>query len=526
MNSTDVRKAQSVVREASINTAMSNAGFAVENNYLDELNNRVEKSVKLADKVKGDYIKKSGTIGYNANPESGLTPDANGVGTVAALRREALSNRLTNLTYGKDKFIFYYEIMENAEVATSTVVQYTVFDSHSPVGHGMTNYEGMVSDPTDPHMTRKVLPMKYLSKSTNMSMQSILSQAIEDPLRVYKTEAVTDMISQIEWESYYGDADLSANPETMQGTEFDGLVKLIPKDNVIDNRGKALDAEVLSDAVLKITTAQGNPTDMFMPAGAKAKFVNYLMKENQLGQIAIKDNEKSVYQYGFTISQYVSPVTGTGININGSSVMNIPEQLNPSVVGTAGTALTPVIANLDADSKSKTVKTGDNGQFRDNVEVNDLMNYKFVTVLSNGTETVAADAHASVTTADSSVTFDFSLPNVGTNTAVYVAVYRQAKDGLFWLLKRIGIREADKDGNFHFVDRNEKIAGTVDVFIGDMSPDVITMYQLLPIDFLPLAQFNASYTWTYLWFGALALKAPRRWVRITNVDSINAQFTH
>ena len=37
---------------------------------------------------------------------------------------------------------------------------------------------------------------------------------------------------------------------------------------------------------------------------------------------------------------------------------------------------------------------------------------------------------------------------------------------------------------------------------------------------LPLAQINASITFAVLWYGALALRAPKKWARIKNVRYI------
>lgn len=510
-NQKELEQAEAIARDLAVNKSLAQRGLYVDDAALAPVNAEVEKSYKAA--ADAGLIKKSANIGYNANPESGLTPDPNGVGTTAALRRESLASNVRNITYGRDEFMFYRKIMEHPLKATSTVEQYTLFDHHSEVGHGLTNYEGQVSNPTDPHMVRKLVPIKYLSKTSNMTLQATLVNSIQNPMDIYNQDAITTVISMIEWESFYGDADLSAVSEEKNGTEFDGLVKLIPSENVVDAGGKPLNASDLTKAAQTIQQAYGVATDAFMPAGAKAQFVNSLMESKQLSQISVRDSHDNDYDYGFTVSRYIVPTTGNPININGSNVMNLPEHYDPRQVGTAGSALQPKV-KVD-------VTEHDNGKFRPDHEVSKAINYKVVSVTGNkwSTETTVV---GQVEAADSSIKLTIDVPSVGDNIAEYVTVYRQAEDGYYWALKRIGIREVDVTGKLTFIDRNEKIAGTVDVFIGDMSPEVIGMFELLPLDVLPLAQFNASYTWTYLWFGALALFNPKRWVRITNVAIVSA----
>lgn len=490
-----------------------NLGQVVAKSALQSLNNVVTKSAKRA----GEIIAKSGgTEGTNIDPTTGLQPDANGVGTVAALRRESLDNKVRSTTYGNEQFSFYWKMMQLAIPAHQTVEQYTLFDRHSQVGHGLTNAEGMISRPTDPHMTRKFVPMKYLSNTNNVSIQAALSDNLQDPMEVYSDDAITQMIGTIEWECYYGDADLSASPEPKNGTEFDGLIKLIPKQNVIDNGGKPLTPDALLKATMTITNAQGRPTDAFMPAGVKAQFVSQVIDSGAITQTGLRDMNNNDYDFGFTISNYTLPQNGAKIALNGSNVMNIPEQLNTELVGTAGNGLTPKLV-------SQEVKHNDGGKFRQS-EIKTL-NYKFIATVGVN-QTTALDVAQEVSAADDSVDIDIKLPATGADIADLVTVYRQADDGFFWAIKRIGVREADDKGVIHFVDRNEKIAGTFDVFVGEMTNNAIGLYQLLPLDVLPLAQFNATYTWTYLWFGALALFNPKRWVRIKNVAAITSEFPH
>ena len=50
-----------------------------------------------------------------------------------------------------------------------------------------------------------------------------------------------------------------------------------------------------------------------------------------------------------------------------------------------------------------------------------------------------------------------------------------------------------------------------------MNERTIALYELMPLLRLPLAQVNASQTFTTLWYGSLALFAPKRWAHLKNV---------
>ena len=103
-----------------------------------------------------------------------------------------------------------------------------------------------------------------------------------------------------------------------------------------------------------------------------------------------------------------------------------------------------------------------------------------------------------------------------------MSVYRKGlQTGLFYLIARIPASKA-QDGVITHIDTNAQIPETADVFVGEMSANVVHLFELLPMMRLPLAQINASVTFAVLWYGALALRAPKKWARIKNVKYIPA----
>ena len=104
----------------------------------------------------------------------------------------------------------------------------------------------------------------------------------------------------------------------------------------------------------------------------------------------------------------------------------------------------------------------------------------------------------------------------------FVVVYRQGLEtGYYYQIARIAVSKATNNV-ITFKDQNGLMPETCDVFVGEMSPQVVSLLELLPMMRLPLAQMNATVTFTVLWYGALALYAPKKWVRVKNVKYIPA----
>jgi len=150
------------------------------------------------------------------------------------------------------------------------------------------------------------------------------------------------------------------------------------------------------------------------------------------------------------------------------------------------------------------------------------VSYKVV-VFSDEAESIAShEVVATLTGATDSVSLAITLQTLYQAQPQFVVIYRQGKEtGHYFQIARVAMSKAA--GNvITFVDTNEVIPETTDVFLGEMNPQVVSLLELLPMMRLPLAQMNATYTFTVLWYGALALYAPKKWVRIKNVKYIPA----
>ena len=460
--------------------------FAQTNFAMDDVNKQEEASKALAPDAG------AGTIGYNVNPN-----DMNGFTT--PLRVESLDDQIKTLTFNQEQFVFFNQIAKRA--AHSSVEQYVTYDRHGEIGHSMASAEGAISKITAQQFGRHTVNMKYLTTARQVTVQAGMAASIADPLQAATQDAVVSLASEIEWMSFYGDKDLH-DANNSEGLEFDGLNKLIPASNVINLKGKVLSEADLNDAAIMISKAYGYPTDAFLPMGAKSRLVSSLLSRQRVFQSAGAQN----LTLGFNAPQFQS-ISGM-INLNGSNLMenyNILDEADPFVSGIKPT----VTATVESETKA--------GQFAD--EDVKAQEYRVVAV-STDTHSEAVAPEAAVLTAKTdTVKLEITVPTNYESPIEFIRVFRKSEAGLFYEIGKISAHEA-KAGKVTFVDDNSVIPGTVDAYVGQMTPDVIALYEWLPITRFALATMTAAYTWSFLWFGALALFAPRKWVRIKNIATV------
>lgn len=443
-----------------------------------------------------EQVIKGFTTGY------GITPDTQT--DAAALRREFLDDQISMLTWTEGDLSFYRDITKRT--STSTVAKYDVYLAHGKVGHTRFVREIGVAPVSDPSIRQKTVNMKYVSDTKNISIATGLVNNIQDPMQILTDDAIAVVAKTIEWASFYGDASLSESTEQDAGLEFDGLARLIDKNNVIDAKGESLTEVLLNQASVLVGKGYGTATDAYMPIGVQADFVNQqLDKQVQV----VRDNGQNVTM-GFNVQGFNS--ARGFIKLHGSTVMELEQILDEYAITSPNA---PQKATVTA-----TVEAG-NGTFRDE-DIAQPIEYKVV-VVSDDAESAPSDvATATVDAKNKQVKLAIAINNMYQARPQYVAIYRKGLEtGLFYQIARVPASKAQL-GVIEFIDTNAQIPETADVFVGEMTPQVLHLFELLPMMRLPLAQINASVTFAVLWYGALALRAPKKWVRIKNVKYIPA----
>ena len=479
----------------------TNASKAIEPSKLsDEQRNVLEKISPNAMRTASEHEEASKTLatGYETNPAD----QTDG----AVLRPEELDTEITLLTYDESDLNFFNKVPRDR--VETTVYQYAVQTDHGGAGPQRFVDEYSISKVTDPRLSKKAIRMKFLSDTKRQTIANRLSAKLEDPTRLLTRDAVINIAKSIEWAAFYGDSDLTADPSS-EGVQFDGLAKLIDPDNVIDVRGESLSEEILNEAAVIVGKGYGTPTDAFMPIGVQAKFVNsYLNRQTQL----VADNSNNV-ALGYNVQRFNS-VRGP-IELHGSTIMELDNILDEKALA-RDAASSPMAPKVTA-----TVAPG-RGQFSGEGDLTNY-SYKVVVVGTDSNSRPSEAVEAAVTNATDAVSLKIDVASMYQAEPQYVSIYRQGKtDGSYWLIGNVAVSELD-NGSLTFVDENNVLPETADVFIGEMSSSVLSLLEFFPMTRIPLAQQDATLTFTVLWYGALALRAPRKWVQIKNVNAITVK---
>lgn len=445
--------------------------------------------------VGSNEINKSFTTGTEI-----VTEDATGG---QAFRRQSLASDVKNLTFGNQDFTIYTIIPRGT--ARSVIEEYVIQDGYGDYGSSRMVPEIDIATVNNASIQRKVVRIKNISDVRQVSLLSMQVDNIQEPLDFELNNAIMTVAKTIEYNLFYGDSDLTAQGEG-QGQEFDGLSKLIPAENVIDLRGEVLTEQSLNQAAVKIAQGGfGTPTDAFLEVGAHANFVN-----NQLSRQWVTQGAGSDIASGFNVPKFVS--ARGSIALHGSTIMNKDRTLDLTARQNPQSPATPTVKATVAEGSAK---------FADSDLVSPL---KYAVVLASkagkSAPATAVATLASVKT-EVSLAIDLGIQIIGDPT--HVEIFRfDEKSGQYSLVSRIPFSEAKfVSGTFsvNFVDKNDVIAGTSVGFVGELSDRTIKLLELAPMYRLPLAQVSAAITFTVLWSGALALYAPKRWVKLINVGN-------
>lgn len=421
----------------------------------------------------------------------------------AALRIEDLDNDIKRLTATNADFTILGLI--NRKRVTSTAHQYPIKDQI-----GGSIFESFVSEPSlapieDPHFAQKVVNMKYVSQSRQTTMASLIVNNIADLMAQLQEDATMAAGLAIEYGIFYGDSSLSGESAT-QGLQFDGLAKLIDSKNVLDAAGESLTEKWLNKAAAIIGEAGfGRPTHAFTTVSVQADFDNQQL-DRQRALISTPEGVAT----GFNVRVFNS--TRGAIALENSTIMDAADKF--------------VAKPLSKNSPAPATVTGEvvknaGGKFQEKDVA--AQNYRVV-VWSNAGRSASTDATATVDAVTSAVKLTVKIPLISASAPQFVEVFRQADDGNYYAITRQGLYQAENDGTqltLSITDDNSRIPGTSDVFVGSLEPQTTELLELLPLSRIELPQFTNTKAFSTIWMGALALYAPKRWVRITNVAKVH-----
>lgn len=451
------------------------------------------------------------TISKAFEAGTGITPATQPDG--AAYRLEALDPTLNILTWGDMDYTIYKDLYR--QPVNQTVQKYTVYYSHGRTGHQMFQPEIAKLSSNEPKARQKTVNVKFLVDTKGSSFAMQWANTTVDTNTLLEISGVNNLAKAIEYATFYGDSDLAQ--QDGEGLEFDGLEKLMDPHNKVDMRGTSLTPQALNLAAVKIGRGYGVATDAYMPINIKADFVN----EHLAAQRILQPNPAgNGMQVGLDIQRFIS--ARGNIQLHGSTIMDLDKKLDLDATPDENA---PAAPKLEAN-----VVTGTDGKFLANdkkdkdgnvvleKEAGKTLKYRVVAVGSH--DSLPSDvATASPANATDSVKLTVTLNRLVSSIPDYVAIYRQSDvpgDEDFWLVGRVAISKL-QNGKLEFVDNNQTIPGTGDVFVIENKPETVRYLEFAPMMKFPLAITTTSVNFALLWYGALMVVFPKRICLLKNV---------
>lgn len=469
---------------------MSNVKF---NSVANDIN--VLSSV-FGGNAKGEAVIKSLTTGNDV-----AVPGTTGG---AALRRQELREDVKNLTFGRADFTIFNMIPRSG--TDESTLEYNIQDSYGSTGSRGYVRELDIAAVNDLSLERKLVRMKIVSDTRQVSLQSLQVGNVANPLDLSLEAAIISVSKDIEYGIFYGDADLTGVGGEGQGTEFDGLEKLIPSENVLDLRGDILTEQQMNQAGVIVGRAFGTPTDAFMDLGVHANFV-----QNQLPRQWVTQGSAQNVATGFNVPQMVT--TRGVINLHASTIMNSDKLLDPQDGVSVQSPIAPTV--------TASIEAGEGSFLASDLKA--PAKYAVRLVAEKGAKSVPTYVDAAIENATDEVTLNIVLGAQLLGNPRHIEIYRlDAATNQYWLISRVPFYTATASAGVYsvsFTDKNDIIPGTSEVFVGELQQRSIELLELYPMYRLPLATVNAAAQFAVMWSGALALYAPKRWVRIINVKS-------
>lgn len=422
----------------------------------------------------------------------------------AALQVESLENSLKVLTYGDKHVKFWKKIAKTP--AYSTVEEYNQLLSYGSNTGGFVP-EGILPETDDSQYRRQASFVKFLGTTREVTHpMTLVRSAHGDVIARENQNGILWLMKQLENALFWGDSSLA--PVGKEGLQFDGLNKLIDKENTIDICGGQLQDTDINDGAQMLLSNFATPTDLFLPFETLSEFSKeYFPKER-----VIMPTAGQGYQAGLVVNKFQTH--GGPVEFQPDLFLQKTKPLSTN--GTGG-----VKAPTVPQSITLAVADGTGAEFGKT----GVGTYQYaVTACNRFGESVPVNAVSGIalTTDDMSKGVKITIKNATAMTVApdYFNIYRSEKDGTaLYKVASVPAQSTNANGETVYVDKNETIANTYTAFMGEFSPEVIAFKQLAPIMKMNLATLGPCIRWMILIYGTPILYAPKKWMKFTNIKA-------
>ena len=436
----------------------------------------------------------------------------------SALRVESLEASLKVLTYTSSHVKLWKKMPKSP--AYSTVEEYNQLTDYGGDSSPFVQ-EGELPQATDSSYVRRTQLVKFLGTTREITHQATLVHpAHGDLIALENQNGILWLLQQVERNLFSGDSSLAFDGES---ESWDGLDALIDSSNVIDLEGNTLQEADIEEAANLIIENYGFPTDMF------------------LGTRTMSDLVKTFYPRERI--QLPAPMNGqVGNTIQTMATQAGVIEFNPDIfirrTPTPPAASTSASAPLTPASIASVVSVVTNGDHNKGAPAG-TSNFAYLVTACNRFGESAPVAFAGAVQAltqaqkDAGNAVGLTITNpavIGAFPPEYFRIYRSVASSSavvptslasYALIGQVPASTQAAAGATAFSDVNLILPFTSSAYLGELTPNVMTFRQLMPLMKMDLAVLSPAYRWMILLYGTPILFAPKKWMRFINIGQLN-----
>lgn len=436
-------------------------------------------------------------------------PATSGGVSGSALRVESLEASLKVITYQMQHIKFWQKIPKLP--AYSTVEEYNRLVTYGGEG-GVFTPEGELGEYDDATYSRQVALVKYLQTVRKVTHPLTLVRAAHgDIVGNEVRNGIMWLLGKLEFYLYWGNRGLRFNFPTNEGHQFDGINSLIDPANVIDALGDPLSEDIIETAANVVVENYGIPTDIFIGTKPLADLAKIMFPKERI-VVPFKEG-----QIGVPLNTFASQA---GILAFNPDVFLRKRYVVPgTTAATSGKApLTPTLTGATQAGASGGAwnKTNNGwGTYRYACTANNRYGESAPSASTAGNAPISSDADKYAVVCTNNVAAD-------PNPVEWYNVYRTvagggATDPHYLVYQFAASSQGAGVAQTTWNDLNAICANVHKVFIGELTPAVISFKQLAPMMKMDLAVVEPSIRWLQLLYGTPVIYAPKKWVIIKNI---------
>lgn len=436
----------------------------------------------------------------------------------SALRVESLEASLKVLTYTSSHVKLWKKMPKSP--AFSTVEEYNQLTEYGGNASPFVQ-EGELPQASDASYVRRNVLVKFLGTVREITHQaSLVHPAHGDLVAIENQNGILWLLQQVENALFTGDSSLAFDGESEQ---WDGLDSLIDASNVIDLEGQSLQEADLEEASNMIIENYGFPTDMFLGTRTMSDLVKTFYPRERIAMPAPMNG-----QIGLTVQSVATQ--GGEIALN-PDVFVRKTPTPPAAATSASAPTTPASITVGG-------ATGTTGDHNKGAPSGTSYFAYLVTACNRFGESApvafaGAATSLSQTNKDAGVYLPLTITNpgvIGAFAPEYFRIYRSAASSVnavpsslssYGLIAQVPASSQAAGGTTVFNDVNLVLPGTSSAYLGELTPNVITFRQLMPLMKMDLAVLSPAYRWMILLYGTPVLFAPKKWMRFINIGQMN-----